>query len=143
MQHSTSNGQVERTHSTLIEIIRCLNKQNNTSSSEEIFNAVKAYNETIHSVTGEKPIDVKQNPMGYQNISNKILARQKTTLEYHNKNRNNRKFEPNEVIYVKGNRRRKDANAYTRHIVREDQNDTVLTTRNKIFHKDNIRTNRK
>lgn len=26
VQHSTSNGQVERTHSTLIELIRCLKK---------------------------------------------------------------------------------------------------------------------
>lgn len=28
----------------------------------------KAYNETIHSVTGEKPIDIKQNPMSYPKI---------------------------------------------------------------------------
>lgn len=54
IQHSTSNAQVERVHSTLIEIIRCLAKQNDSTSSEEIFNAVKAYNHSIHSVTGEK-----------------------------------------------------------------------------------------
>lgn len=120
VQHSTSNGQVERTHSTLIELIRCLGKQNNTTASEEIFNAVKAYNETIHSVTNERPIDVKTYPTNYPNISKKILAHQKTTLEYHNKNRRNRVFLPNEIIFVKSNRRRKDANAYTKHIVKED-----------------------
>lgn len=69
-QHST-NGQVERTHSTLIELIRCLSKQNNTDSSQEIYNAVKAYNETIHSVTNEKPMDVQLNPNGYPKISEK------------------------------------------------------------------------
>lgn len=86
VQHSTSNGEVERTHSTLIELIRCLSKKNNSNSTEEIFNAVRAYNETIHSVTNEKPINIKQNPTGYPDISNKILANQKKSLDYHNKN---------------------------------------------------------
>lgn len=142
IMHSTSNGQVERTHSTLIEIIRCLNKQNNTNSSEEIFNAVRAYNETIHSVTGEKPSDVKQNPRGYPKISEKLLNNQNYVLKYHNMNRENKHFEPNEIIYVKGNRRRKDANAYTKHIVKENLKDTIITKKNKLIHKDSIRTNK-
>lgn len=142
VQHSTSNGQVERTHSTLIEIIRCLSKQNNTNSSEEIYNAAKEYNRTIHSVTGEKPVDVNQNPNGYERIKEKLLANQKTILAYHNKKRINKKYEPNEVIYVKGNRRRKDANAYVKHVVKMDLKDTVLTTKDKIIHKDSIRENK-
>lgn len=136
IHHSTSNGQVERTHSTLIEIIRCLSKQNNSSSTEEIFNAVKAYNETIHSVTDEKPINIKQNPTHYTDISNKILAHRKATLKYHNKNRKNRNFLPNEIIYIKSDRRRKDASAYIKHIVKKDLGDSILTTLNKIFHAD-------
>lgn len=142
VQHSTSNGQVERTHSTLIEIIRCLSKQNNTNSSEEIFDAVKAYNETIHSVTGEKPVDVKQNPNGYPKISEKILVKQKNMLEYHNNNRKNRNFKNNAILYVKGNRRRKDASAYVKHVVKEDLKNTIKTTKDKIIHKDSIRTNK-
>lgn len=141
VQHSTSNGEVERTHSTLIEIIRCLNKQNNSSSSVEIFNAVKAYNETIHSVIGERPVDVKRNPLKYPHISEKILAQQKATLNYHNKRRKNRLFIPNEIIYVKSNRRRKDASAYVKHIVKRDLGNSILTTLNKVFHKDSIRKN--
>lgn len=143
VQHSTSNGQVERTHSTLIELIRCLSLQNKSSSTEEISNAVKAYNETIHSVTGEKPTDVKQNPTGFPNIRNRILAHQKATLEYRNKNRENRKFLPNEIIYVKTDRRRKDAQAYTKHVVKKDLGDSILTAKNKVYHKDNIRINKK
>lgn len=73
VQHSTSNGQVERTHSTLIELIRCLKTQNSSSATEQIYNATKAYNETIHSVTRKRPIDIKQNPTSYANISKKIL----------------------------------------------------------------------
>lgn len=143
VQHSTSNGTVERTHSTLIEIIRCLNKQNKTNSSEEIFNAAKQYNATIHSVTGQKPVEVKQNPMGYTDISKRILENQKALLAYHNKKRINKIFEPNEVIYVKGDRRRKDANAYVKHIVKEDLGDTIVTTKEKVIHKDSIRTNKR
>lgn len=141
VQHSTSNGQVERTHSTLIELIRCLCKQNGTNSTEEIFNAAKAYNETIHSVTGKKPVDVKQNPNEYPEISRKILENQGLILEKRNKNRRNRVFLPNEEIYVKSNRRRKDASAYVKHIVKQDLGNSVLTTLNKIFHKDGIRIN--
>lgn len=71
VQHSTSNGQVERVHNTLIEIVRCLTKQNSITSSEEIFIAAKAYNETIHSVIGERPIDVKLNPNNFPQIKNR------------------------------------------------------------------------
>lgn len=143
VQHSTSNGVVERTHSTLIEIIRCLTKQNNSNSTDEIFNAVRAYNETIHSVTEAKPIDVKLDPKSYPKIPEKILANKEKILEYHNKNRRNRIFAPNEIIYIKSNRRRKDASAYTKHIVKQDLGNSVMTTLNKIFHKDSIRDNKK
>lgn len=143
IQHSTSNAQVERVHSTIIEIIRCLAKQNSSNSGEEVFNAVKKYNHTIHSVTDERPIDVHQNPTKYPQIYEKIKQNQTKLLNFHNKNRENRHFEPNEAIFIKGNRRRKDASAYTKHIVKVDQGDTVLTTKNKIFHKDSIRRNPK
>lgn len=94
-------------------------------------------------MTNEKPADIKQNPSAYPNISEKILANQKRTLEYNNKQRENRNFQPNEIIYVKSDRRRKDASAYVKHIVKEDLGNSVLTTLNKVFHKDNIRINKK
>lgn len=143
VQHSTSNAQVERVHSTLIEVTRCLAKENNSTPGEEIFNAVKQYNNTIHSVTKEKPIDIHLNPQKYLNVFEKIKINQEKLLEYHNKNREHRRFEPNEIIYVKSNRRRKDASSYVKHTVKEDRGDTVLTTKNKVFHKDSIRKNPK
>lgn len=141
VQHSKSNGTVERVHSTLIEIIRCLSKQNNSTSSDEIFNAVKEYNNTVHTVTKEKPIDVIKNPNGYPKITERILEEQKRTLSFHNRNRFNRSFKQNEIIFVKGNRRRKDAPAYAKHVVKEDLGNSVLTNKNKVFHKDDIRKN--
>lgn len=141
VQHSTSNGTVERVHSTLIEIIRCLSKQNDSTSSDEIFNAVKQYNKTIHSVTKERPFDVIQNPNNYPEIKERILENQIKNLSYHNKNRYNRNFRTNDVIFVKGNRRRKDAPAYAKHVVKEDLGNAIVTTKNKLFHKDDIRKN--
>lgn len=141
IQHSTSNGTVERVHSTLIEITRCLSKQNNSTASDEIFNAVKEYNNTVHSVTKEKPIDVIKNPNGYPKITERILENQKRNLSYHNKNRFNRFFKQDEVIFVKSNRRRKDAPAYAKQVVKEDLGNSVLTTKGKIVHKDDLRRN--
>lgn len=118
-------------------------KENGSTSSDEIYNAVREYNNTIHSVTGEKPSDVHLNSQKYPNISEKIKISQEKLLKFHNKDREHRQFEPNEVIFVKGNRRRKDASAYKKHIVKEDRGDTVLTTGDKVFHKDSIRKNPK
>lgn len=126
----------------MIEIIRCLSAQNKTNSSDEIFNATKEYNNTIHSITKEKPINVKQNPNKYPEISDRILKNQKILLKYHNKNKVNRTFQPDEIIFVKSDRRRKDADAYKKHIVKEDLGDSIMTTRNKKFHKDDIRINK-
>lgn len=56
---STSNGQVERFHSTLTEIMRCLSKDSGTATFEEIiFKAVQEYNASVHSTTKAKPIDI-------------------------------------------------------------------------------------
>lgn len=56
---STSNGQVERFHSTLTEIMRCLKQEKTTLVFEELpFEAVDKYNTSIHSTTQEKPIDI-------------------------------------------------------------------------------------
>ena len=50
--HSTSNGQVERFHSTLSEIARCLNIDTQMEDTVELLlQATVEYNKTIHSVT--------------------------------------------------------------------------------------------
>jgi serine/threonine-protein phosphatase PP1 catalytic subunit len=49
---STSNGQVERFHSTLTEIMRCLKLDESTLEFEELlFKAVEEYNTSVHSTT--------------------------------------------------------------------------------------------
>lgn len=58
VSHSTANGQVERIHSTVLEIANSFAKLNSTDTVDEIFHAVTQYNNTIHSVTKFKPNEV-------------------------------------------------------------------------------------
>jgi len=58
-QKSKVNGQVERFHSTFLEIYRCLKNDNrNMKVIELVFIAVDRYNNSIHSVTNRKPVDI-------------------------------------------------------------------------------------
>lgn len=51
---SEVNGQVERFHSTLSEIMRCLRQEYPDKNFEELLQwSVNEYNHTIHSVTGK------------------------------------------------------------------------------------------
>lgn len=60
-------------------------------------------------------------------------------LKFQNARRGHKVFHPGKEIYVKNNRRRKDHRSYRRYEVKEDQNDKILKTTNKVIHKDNIR----
>jgi len=69
LRHSTSNGQVERAHSTLREIARCIKEEFNlTNYSEIVIRADQKYNQSIHSTTNEKPFDSLYNKIDHDNI---------------------------------------------------------------------------
>ena len=55
---SSVNGQIERFHSTLSEVMRCLKAENShTTFPELLYKAVYEYNNSIHSTTKKKPIE--------------------------------------------------------------------------------------
>jgi len=151
---STSNGQVERFHSTLSEILRCLKKDNGSMVFEDLlFQAVQEYNKSIHSVTKEKPIDIffrntiPNTPEDIRNqreeIIQKIQKKQLYDLEYHNKNKNLPKhFRPGEIVHVKIDKRlgSKLTPRYKKEKVAENKNTTIKTQSGKIIHKNNIKT---
>jgi len=57
--HSVSNGQVERFHSTLTEIARCIKLGNEMLNTKELLAvATVKYNISIHSGTKKKPVEV-------------------------------------------------------------------------------------
>ncbi|XP_037824735.1 uncharacterized protein LOC119612917 [Lucilia sericata] len=96
---STVNGQVERFHSTLSEIMRCLKTEKTHRTFEELLDrAVYEYDCTIHSTTGKKPIElffgrrVRTIPEQYENARKEnieaIVKKQAKDIENHNKKRN-------------------------------------------------------
>ncbi len=67
---STSIGQVDRAHSTLTELARCIKKEFNlTDYSEIIIRAAKEFIQSVHSTTNQKPFDVLYNKIDHENIS--------------------------------------------------------------------------
>jgi len=141
--HSSSNGQVERFHGTLTEIARCLKAENiSTDTVELVLLATLRYNRSIHSTINCKPIDIIQSLPDkiQQDISAKILSKQKADLNFHNKNKVSKTFKPGEKVYVKVNKRlgNKFSKPYLEKTVQEDLG-TTLKIDNKIVHKDNIR----
>lgn len=146
---SCVNGQIERFHSTLAEIMRCLKMERlHRSFTELLERAVNEYNFSIHSVTGKKPVEaffgrrVSSDPVliekaRLENIQ-KIKSKQIADLEFHNKSRHPIKdFLPGDIIYVRQNKRlgSKLSPRYKKEIVAEDKNTTVITKSGKTVHK--------
>jgi len=141
--HSCSNGQVERFHSTLIEIARCLKidkKVNNTV--EAIMRATIEYNRTLHSVTDQRPIDIiHASPEEFQEkIKIKISKTQQDQLNRCNPSRQNRVFDVGDKVYLKGNKRlgNKLSPLCTEGTIQADLGTSVLI-KGRVVHKDNLR----
>lgn len=142
VSHSTTNGQVERVHSTILEIANSIAKQNSSETIDEVFNAVEQYNNTIHSVTKSRPNSIFFNSgnVDLKQISENLRIHQEKTLTHHNKKRVHKTFNPGDIVFMKSDRRRKDKKSYIKYTVEEDKKDTIVTTTGKIIHKDNLRT---
>ncbi|GBP98456.1 Retrovirus-related Pol polyprotein from transposon gypsy [Eumeta japonica] len=141
--HSTSNGQVERFHSTLTEIARCLKLERNIDSTIElIMLATAKYNRTIHSTINRKPIDVVHSSTIEirKEIKDKIIKAQRDQLDRHNPSRQSRTFNVGDRVLVKNNKRlgNKLTPLYTEERVEADLGTTVLI-RGRVVHKDNLR----
>lgn len=150
---SEVNGQIERFHSTLSEIMRCIKTEQTCRSFEELLeNATNEYNFTIHSTTGKKPVELflgrspNITPEEFENNRQKniekILQKQQKDIKYHNKKRKPPKtYNPGDVIYVKHNKRlgSKLTFRYKQEIVKENRNTVVITESGKTVHKSHIR----
>lgn len=150
---SSANGQIERFHSTLSELMRCLKAEKTHCTFPEILHmAVLEYNNSIHSTIKGKPFDafflgrVTTEPQELEeirlNITKRLTEKQIEDIGHHNKKKTNPKtYEPGQTIFVKENRRlgSKLSKAYKKEIVKENKNTTVITESGKTVHKNNIR----
>jgi serine/threonine-protein phosphatase PP1 catalytic subunit len=141
--HSTSNGQVERFHSTLLELARCLKIDKDISDTVEvILLATAQYNKSIHSVVNRRPADIVQTHPNesQEEIRNRILKAQTALRARENATRQNRSFDVGEKVLVKSNRRlgNKLTPLCEERAVEADMGTTVLI-KGRVVHKDNLR----
>ena len=142
-QHSESNGQIERFHSTLLEIARCLKAQQAIIEiTDLVLLATFKYNNSIHSVTNRKPIDILQNysKESLIGIKNKLLKSQGNSLNRLNKKSSTKIYKPGEIVFVRRNRRlgNKFDKVFVQGTVDKDLGSTVLVDGKKV-HKNNLR----
>jgi serine/threonine-protein phosphatase PP1 catalytic subunit len=158
--HSESNGLVERFHSTVAEIFRCVRPQYADLNDKEIFLiACTLYNNTIHSATNLKPREIfyglrdgEERPLNIGKMieeRNKfydevILANEKTRsrdLLYHNKDRERQPhIEQNKTIYKKVQGiKRKTKEKYFQTRAMEDRGRITLDSTGREVHKENIK----
>lgn len=150
---STVNGQIERFHSTLSEIMRCLKSEGtHLNLSELLDKSIFEYNNTVHSTLGKRPVDAffgrksHGNPKERENDIAKMIKqikdKQASDMNYHNCNRGvPKEYKVGETIFVKVNKRlgTKLSKNYKQETVKENRHTTVLTNSGRIVHKDNIR----
>lgn len=150
---SSVNGQIERFHSTLAEIMRCLKAKEVHRTFEELLDtAVYEYNYTIHSVTKKRPLEIffgrniTTDPTKYdesrQNNIERLKSKQTTDLNNHNKRRNQIKnYEPGQTIFIKQNTRlgSKLSPRYKKETVKENRHTNIITEAGRVVHKSNIK----
>lgn len=100
----TGNSDVERLHLTLNEHMRLYNADPNNFDTiqENVYKAIVCYNNTIHSTTNIRPIDLFNNILCHEDISklSEKLVRNKQTLNAKQDNINESNFSN---IFVKNN----------------------------------------
>lgn len=141
--HSESNGQVERFHSTLLELSRCIQRQQLIQDPIDlIILSTNKYNQSIHSVTKLKPIDAlhTDSPEKLKFIKDCLIKEQQKTLERFNANAINRTYRPGEKVFVRRNKRlgNKLDKIFVEKAVQQDLGTTVLIDGKRI-HKSNLR----
>lgn len=141
--HSESNGQVERFHSTLLEIARCVRVQQSIDDMVDLLLlSTGKYNNSVHSVTGRKPIDVlyalRQDIV--DDVKRKLQGAQEKTLKTVNADAFIKTYEPGTRVFVRRNRRlgNKFDKWYVEGVVEKDLGSTVLIDGKRV-HKNNLR----
>lgn len=155
---SKTNGKVERFHSTITEIFRCIKEKFKNLTVSEIYQiAVSEYNNTIHSATNIRPVElflaIKVNEKGeiknlieqskeiYDRVSFELKERQRKIYDRVNKKREDTpKFEKNEKIYIKrAGIKKKIEPAFIENEIKEINKNTIIDSKNRKIHIENIK----
>lgn len=149
VHHSETNGQIERGHSTIREIIRCSrNSSPNLSLNDLIQLAVHKYNNTIHSVIKDTPKNIYTGV----NIDNLLLpdfARQRQEnldkiIKFYEKKNDiedpkYKNYEPDTYVFEKNDTISKRDPRYKKIKVKENHNTYIIDEHGRKVHKSNLR----
>lgn len=155
-QKSEVNGTIERVHSTIIEMMRCLREEYPDFSVKELINiTVDRYNNTVHSVIKKKPADIffgRTERINYQNLvdfkeivnndlKNEIARNQKIQLYRQNtKKQKPKKYCCGDVVFKRNKQiKGKDKPLFVRQTVGKDGEVTITTAENKKIHKSHLK----
>lgn len=147
VHHSETNGQIERTHSTIREIVRC-NRDSlpNLTLNDTIQLAVHKYNNTIHSFTKDSPKNiytgVKTGDKNFFQERHENIDRvQKVFFE-----KNNKIPEHSYPTYIKGDQAYEKINTVSKRgpryktvTVKENHNTYIIDENDRKIHKCNLR----
>lgn len=145
VHRSEVNGQVERFHSTILEIYRCLKAEYKGLRLKELLNiAVDRYNNTVHSVTKKKPSDIFFNRSSRINFQDLVNFRAKVNNDLRveierkqkadNKRRNAKKTSPKkykkgDIVYTAFKRiQGKSKPLFRKEVVAKDNKVTIVTS---------------
>jgi serine/threonine-protein phosphatase PP1 catalytic subunit len=132
---------VERFHSTLAEMARCLKEERSIDDVVELlYTTAIEYNRTVHSRILERPIDVLYSPALEKVVKERLKNAQERDLTRFNKKRQHRLYNLGDVVYVKVSKRRgtKLTLRFVKRKIQADLGSTVLI-RGRVVHKDSLR----
>lgn len=158
--HSESNGTVERFHSTIAELFRCIKPKYPDMNDKELFLlACTLYNNTIHTATGHKPREIffglkdgQERPMDiqqmvdernkfYDNIISTNAKTQTKNLQYHNKNKEQPPHMEEDGIAFKKVQgiKRKTKERYLPVRIVHNKERTITDSSGREIHKENVK----
>ncbi|CAD7081742.1 unnamed protein product [Hermetia illucens] len=131
----TGNSDMNSCHKTLIDQIRVLTLTNpEMNITEKILKATEHYNNTIHSTTGYKPIEIQEGLHNKNKISQQIKRKKLKWIEYQNKNRELEQDIRHNRVFIKNyaNERHKEEPKFRKvDIIKNENNEIILTKNNK------------
>uniref|UniRef100_A0AAG5DIK1 RNA-directed DNA polymerase n=1 Tax=Anopheles atroparvus TaxID=41427 RepID=A0AAG5DIK1_ANOAO len=155
---SESNGQIEKTHSTLIELYNTNKHKFPEINSQTTFPLIIAmYNDTIHSATGYTPNEIifnktnLTNPVDKNQTANalfkKVYKNLKKAYEFMSRNNSKKENPPkvdiNEPVYIKRGIRKKLDSRFIRYDCKAENYKTLTTNKNIKRHKQKLKRIRK
>lgn len=150
VNRSETNGQIERCHSTIREIARCVKALNPDMSINQLMQeAVHKYNNSVHSFIKNTPKNIyigeNINNQSYEEISKKREKNNEKIIKLYKVKEEKitpqsyQRYEPNSYAYEKTHTNNKRDSRYYIIQIKEDHDTYVIDTNGRKIHKVNLR----